>query len=72
MACFKIICLVLLEAALGSIPELPAETCKEIKMSEGEAVSRNYWFSSIKPGMTVLAFCDMETEGKYCNQLIAR
>ncbi|XP_068737065.1 uncharacterized protein [Montipora capricornis] len=48
--------------ALGSIPELPAETCKEIKMSEGEAVSGNYWLSTIKPGMSIGAYCDMETE----------
>ena len=31
--------------------ELPAETCAEIKASEGkDAVSGNYWLSSIKPG----------------------
>ena len=49
---------------LGSIPELPAETCKEIKASEGgEAVSGKYWFDSITPGETVLAQCDMEKEG---------
>ena len=50
---------------LGSIPELPAETCKEIKASEGgQAVSGKYWFDSIIPGETVLAHCDMEKEGK--------
>ena len=50
---------------LGSIPELPAETCKEIKASEGgEAVSSEYWFDSIIPGETVLAYCDMKKEGK--------
>ena len=49
---------------LGSIPELPAETCKEIKLSEGgQAISGKYWFDSIIPGETVLAHCDMETEG---------
>ena len=49
---------------LGSIPELPAETCKEIKSSEGErAVSDKHWFDSILPGRTVLAHCDMDTEG---------
>ena len=49
---------------LGSIPQLPAETCKEIKASEGgEAVSGKYWFDSIIPGKTVLAHCDMENEG---------
>ena len=50
---------------LGSIPELPAESCKEIKVSEGPlTVSGMYWFDSIMPGKTVLAHCNMETEGK--------
>ena len=49
---------------LGSIPELPAETCKEIKLSEGHAVSGKYWLNSIVSGKSVLAQCDMETEGK--------
>jgi len=47
---------------LGSIPELPAESCKEIKASEGQVVSGKYWLSSIKPGMSLLAHCDMATE----------
>ena len=51
---------------LGSIPELPAETCKEIKLSEGgQAVNGNYWFYSIIPGETVLAHCDMKKEGMW-------
>ena len=50
---------------LGSIPELPAETCKEIKASKGgQAVSGEYWFDSIIPGEAVLAHCDMKKEGK--------
>ncbi|KAL9966674.1 hypothetical protein ACROYT_G024786 [Oculina patagonica] len=50
-------------APLGSIPELPAESCKEIKASEGiQAVSGKYWFHSLKHGKSVLAYCDMETE----------
>ena len=53
-------------APLGSIPELPAETCKEIKASEGgQAVSGKYWFDSIIPERVVLAHCDMNTEGKW-------
>ena len=49
----------------SSIPELPAETCKEIKASEGgHAVSGKYWFDSILVGEVVFAHCDMETEGK--------
>ena len=50
---------------LGSVPELPAESCAEIRASEGEdAVSGNYWFDSIKPGEVVLARCDMSKLGK--------
>ena len=48
---------------LGSIPELPAETCREIKSSEGQATSGKYWLSTIKTGTSILAYCDMETEG---------
>ncbi|XP_020628450.1 ryncolin-2-like [Orbicella faveolata] len=45
---------------IGSVPELPAESCAEIRASEGEdAVSGNYWFDSIKPGEVVPARCDM-------------
>ena len=51
---------------LGSIPELPAESCKEIKASEGrQAVSGKYWFDSIIPEETVHAHCDMENEGQW-------
>ncbi|XP_068702923.1 uncharacterized protein [Montipora foliosa] len=49
-------------APLGSIPELAAVSCKEIKASEGEAVSGRYWLSGVKPDMVVFAFCDMKTE----------
>ena len=58
---------------LGSIRELPAETCKEIKLSErGKAVSGKYWFDSIIPGETVLAYCDMKKEGMcYNNRFFA-
>ncbi|XP_068680575.1 uncharacterized protein [Montipora foliosa] len=48
---------------LGSIPELPAISCKEIKASDGErAVSGNYWFNSVIPGKTIQLFCDMDLE----------
>ena len=51
---------------LGSIPELPGKSCKEIKASEkGQAVSDKYWFDTIKPGVSVLANCDMESEGEF-------
>ena len=48
---------------LGSIPELPAKSCKEIKANEGQATNGKYWFYSIIPGRAVLAYCDMNTEG---------
>ncbi|XP_068736614.1 uromodulin-like [Montipora capricornis] len=47
---------------LGSISELAAESCKEIQMSEGRSSSGKYWMSLIKPGVPVLAFCNMKTE----------
>ena len=51
---------------LGSIPELPAESCHEIKASEGgQTVSGTYWFSSIIPDKVALAYCDMKTEGNF-------
>jgi len=44
---------------------MPAETCKEIKASEGgQAVSGKYWFDSLEPGEVVPANCDMEMEGQ--------
>ena len=49
---------------LGSVSESPAESCAEIRASEGEdAVSGNYWLDSIKPGEVVLARCDMSKLG---------
>ena len=49
---------------LGSVPELPAESCAEIRASEGEdAVSGNYWLDSIKPGEVALVRCDMSKLG---------
>ena len=59
--------------ALGSIPELPAETCKEIKASEsGQAASGKYWFDDNKTGKSVLTHCDMDIEGnlKYTLRLV--
>ena len=54
-----------LSVPLGSIQELPAETCDEIKRSEGHAISGKYWFSTIKSGTSVLAYCNMETNGEF-------
>ena len=48
---------------LGSIPELPAESCKEIKLSsEGKALSGKFWLNSIITCKAVLANCDMGRE----------
>ena len=57
---------------LGSVPELPAESCAEIRASEGEnAVSGNYWFSnSTQPGEVVLDRCDMFNQGKYTSRVL--
>ncbi|XP_078370256.1 uncharacterized protein LOC144654006 [Oculina patagonica] len=44
---------------LGSIPELPAESCSEIKASEGnEMVNGDYWIYSDGNGQTILARCE--------------
>ena len=51
---------------LGSIPELAAVSCEEIKASEGQVVSDKYWLSTIKPGTAVFAYCDMKTGGGFC------
>ena len=50
---------------LGSVPGLPADSCKEIKASEGgQAISGNYWLDSTRSGNSILARCDMKTEGR--------
>ena len=55
-------------APLGSIPELAAESCKEIKASEGQqVVSDRYWIYSAIHEKALLAYCDMETEGGVIN-----
>jgi len=44
---------------LGSIQELPAESCSEIKASEGnEMVNGDYWIYSDGNGQTILARCE--------------
>ena len=46
---------------LGSISELPADSCAEIKTSEGEqAVSGNYWLDPLRSGTSILAHCDFQ------------
>ncbi|KAL9958398.1 hypothetical protein ACROYT_G035404 [Oculina patagonica] len=44
---------------LGSIPELPAQSCSEIKASEGnEMVNGDYWLYSDGNGQTIMALCE--------------
>jgi len=46
---------------LGSIQELPAESCSEIKASEGnEMVNGDYWIYSDGNAHTILARCEGE------------
>ena len=49
---------------LGSIRELPAETCSEIKASEGnEMTNSEYWiYSGENAGQAIMARC----EGAIC------
>ena len=57
--------------ALGSIQELPADSCTEIEASEGaRTVSGNYWLDPTRTGNSILSHCDMTTERK-CNQVIS-
>ena len=63
---------ILIPVPLGSIPELAAESCKEIKASEGQATNGKYWLSSIKLNMAVLAHCDMETGGEFFQTILTR
>ncbi|XP_015762696.1 PREDICTED: fibrillin-1-like isoform X1 [Acropora digitifera] len=46
--------------AIGSISQVPAESCNEIKTSE-KGRNGKYWLSSIIPGKPLFAYCDMNT-----------
>ena len=49
---------------LGSIPELPADSCREIKASEGaQAVNGSYYLDPEKNGSPLKLHCDMTTVG---------
>ena len=51
-------------APLGSILELPALSCQEIKASEGNyTISDKYWLDPAATGKAVLVYCDMNLEG---------
>ena len=44
---------------LGSIEQLPAESCSEIKAGEGnEMVNGDYWIYSDQNGQTILVRCE--------------
>ena len=50
--------------SLGSISELPADSCAETKADEGgHAVSGSYWLDLTKSGNSTLVLCDMTTGG---------
>ena len=52
-------------APLGSIPELPARSCREITASEGKHTASNkYWLDPSGTGKAVLVYCVMNLEGK--------
>ena len=52
-------------APLGSISDLPALSCREIKASEGkDTISGKYWLDPTSSGKAVLIYCDMINEGK--------
>ena len=56
IVCFK--------ATLGSIPELPAQSCQEIKASEGkDTISSKYWLDPSGTAAAALVYCDMNLEG---------
>ena len=59
-SCLRIV--ISVAAAIGSILEVPAESCNEIKASE-EGSDGRYWLSSILLGTLVFAYCDMKTGG---------
>ncbi|XP_066022761.1 uromodulin-like [Pocillopora verrucosa] len=50
-------------APLGSIPELPALSCHEIKASEGKhTISGKYWLDPTRKRKAKLIYCDMVNE----------
>ena len=49
-----------LAAAIGSKPELPAESYNEVKKSE-KGRDGKYWLFSVIPGTPVYAYCNMTT-----------
>ena len=56
------LCFLSITVALGSIPELPARSCWEIKASEGEdTISKKYWLDPLGTREYVFeVFCDQK------------
>ena len=51
---------------LGSIPELPAISCREIKASEGKyTINNKYWLDRNCTGQTELVNCSNSVEGEF-------
>lgn len=51
---------------LGSVSDLPAESCQDIKVirEDGQATNGNYWLDPLRSGKVVQVFCDMITGGE--------
>ena len=51
---------------LGSIPELPAISCREIEASEGKYdISNKYWLDSSLTGKAELVDCSDTVKGEF-------
>ena len=54
----------LIQVPLGSISELPAHSCQEIKASEGkDTISSKYWLDPTANRTAIFVYCDMDLEG---------
>lgn len=61
--------------ALGSIPDLPADSCNEIKANEGQSVSSGKYWMQVKSASfskVALTYCDMVTGGEYSKKNLRR
>ena len=48
---------------LGSVAELPADSCEDIKLSEdGKVASGTYWLDPARSGNISKVYCDMTGE----------
>ena len=57
---------------LGSISELPADSCREIKASEGDkAVNGWYWLTTPGSHHVSLSYCLMKTGKKFTDVTVS-